>query len=88
MVLKCFLWAAAFFISVGGFLMIAIMIAFALRLTKDSLEINRNKYCRWMSTDLSEYNTYCGNEFHNAEDGNPVTDWAKYCPYCGKEIKE
>lgn len=38
--------------------------------------------------ELDDWKTECGCDFHDAtETGNPVTDWATYCPYCGGEIE-
>jgi hypothetical protein len=42
--------------------------------------------CVWRG--VTEYKTGCGNIFYDAaETGNPITDWATYCPYCGKTIR-
>lgn len=38
--------------------------------------------------ELDDWETECGCDFHDAtETGNPITDWATYCPYCGGEIE-
>lgn len=52
--------------------------------TKKS-EINKCRFTRL--TALDDWETSCGHNFYDAsESGNPVTDWAKFCPYCGGQI--
>jgi hypothetical protein len=50
----------------------------------------KNDKCKWVkySDELSgEHVTQCGEIFNDAtESGNPVTDWVKYCPYCGGKV--
>jgi len=50
----------------------------------------KNQECQWKPiTDYcSEYDSGCGHSFANMQDGNPVTDWANYCPFCGNTIVE
>lgn len=44
--------------------------------------------CKWKGgIGAAIYKTSCGHEFHDSsETGNPVTDWLRYCPYCGKKV--
>lgn len=48
-----------------------------------------SKSCKYKRVSvLDDWSTECGKVFHDAtESGNPVSDWAKYCPFCGGEIK-
>ncbi len=58
-------------------------------------EDRKNKTCEWKnhsgenSDDCTGlYDTSCKEVFYDAtESGTPVSDWAKYCPYCGRSIK-
>lgn len=65
----------------------AVLMVFGLYRTYKAIKAD-SKECNW--TDESQschvYQTSCKNEFYNANDGNPVTEWAKYCPYCRGEI--
>lgn len=47
------------------------------------------KKCGWLGGWWSSiYKTSCGHEFHDSsETGNPVTDWVRFCPYCGKQVE-
>lgn len=48
--------------------------------------LDKCRYKRFSA--LDDYKTSCGNDFHDAtETGDPVSDWAKFCPYCGREIE-
>ena len=48
----------------------------------------KNQECQWVNKDdyCSEYESGCGHGFANMQDGDPVTDWATYCPFCGNKI--
>ena len=72
------------FIFLGAITMYA-----ALYRTFQAIRNERPKACNWTDreSECSTYETSCGESFHNANDGSPVTDWASHCPYCGGKIK-
>jgi hypothetical protein len=44
--------------------------------------------CRWHEDiDTGSWDTDCGNKFQFHEAG-PVANGMRYCPYCGKPLKE
>lgn len=55
----------------------------------DRLIAEKNGTCEWKQdrTILSEYSIECGG-YHTFDDGNVYNNNYKYCPYCGKKIKE
>lgn len=47
--------------------------------------------CKYTPTDKHnvQFDTECGKEFFNAaDDGDYVTSWLTYCPYCGGKAKQ
>lgn len=69
--------------AIGAVGLLVMCLKFAIK------ESRNNSRCEWKSEDdyNTNYNTNCGNGFYNScEDGEHVTKWAKYCPYCGKKI--
>ena len=45
--------------------------------------------CKWKSSGSTNavYTTSCEEEFHNANEGDPITDGLIYCPFCAGAIK-
>ncbi len=68
-----------------------VLIAYTLLLL--AKEIRSDGLCEWsrMSCDEGDYGDYnaCnGESFHNSTDnGECMTSWAKFCPFCGKKIR-
>ena len=80
-VLTVLIWCLSLFIFVGAVVM-------AVAMWKLYREVFPRK-CHWINSDDVQvvYKTACKEEFHNAVDnGDPVTDWANNCPYCGGVI--
>ena len=46
-----------------------------------------NEYCTWSEDEDGLWWTSCG-EIHVFSDGTPTEHRHKFCPYCGKELKE
>ncbi len=79
-------------LCVAGVLLLIIFVALYI-----IMDIRRDKksrkviegFCEYSRQSLlDDYTTGCGNEFHDSsETGNPVTDWATFCPYCGNKIR-
>lgn len=49
-------------------------------------EIYKKTPCGWSINVDGIWDTKCRETFYTEIDG-PVTDWATYCPYCGRPIK-
>lgn len=68
-----------------------VLIAYTLFLL--AKEVRDDGLCEWSrmscdDDDYGDYNACSGNSFHNSTDnGECVTSWANFCPYCGKRIK-
>lgn len=78
------------FMFLGAISMVVLIWRTVNAIMNDNREWKSNKTCKWSDNGggCSSYSTECGNEFHNANEGNPVTDWATHCPYCGGEIDD
>ena len=52
-------------------------------------EIDKQKVCAWNNyiENLCMYETSCGNSFYFSEGTVSDNDF-KFCPFCGKQIKE
>ncbi len=49
--------------------------------------MGKDKECNWSQcNDTDVYSTNCGGMWEFSE-GGPKENHAKYCPYCGKQIK-
>lgn len=81
-----------FTVTAAVFLLFGIAFGLLSRLAvwieKDS---QRSFNCRYDPQD--EYNsifkTRCGHDFYNAaDDGDHVTSWMTYCPYCGGKVSK
>lgn len=80
MFMVCFVFICA--IAVMGFLI------YCIRWLIKSDRKNNN--CKWSAIDdyNSGFDSACGKEFYcSDESGDCVTEWASYCPFCGKKIK-
>jgi hypothetical protein len=60
----------------------------ALWIAADSRVSYTCKY-KPLDDDNAQFETGCGKEFFNAaDDGDYVTTWLSYCPYCGGKAKQ
>lgn len=77
-----FMYMVTGFVLFGALLIVSILIKLAIEIVKEK----NPSACKWKGE--GEYETACGNRFFDStESGNPITDWAKYCPYCGRVIR-
>ena len=59
-----------------------------LGLTVDDLDrFVKETVCTWKEDDDGHWHTDCNGMF-TLFDGTPVENGMKYCPYCGKALKE
>lgn len=47
-----------------------------------------DNYCRWKPDAEGIYWTDCGQAHQFMDDGTPDGNHHKYCPYCGRELKQ
>jgi len=92
MVLGFLVILLAAFVFLGAVSMVVLIWRTVNAIMNDNREWQNNyKLCKWVSsgdTSCSIYETSCEQTFYNANDENPVTDWATHCPYCGGKINE
>ncbi|ANJ65559.1 hypothetical protein [Pseudoalteromonas virus vB_PspP-H6/1] len=78
----------SFIICVATGFTFGLMGRLALWLDADSRASYACKY-KPMDDDNCHFETGCGEDFYNAaDDGDYVTSWMNYCPYCGGKAKQ
>ena len=59
------------------------------RITEIEAEVERLKaVCQWQNDCDDTYSTECRNNFFFVDENGPKENNFKFCPFCGKEIKE
>lgn len=48
-----------------------------------------DEYCFWIEIDLDDYwEAECNKKGFSFNEGTPVENGFKFCPYCGRNLKE